>query len=91
MHVDPTVLGPVSALLGAVVGGCGSMESLIPHFDPATAPKVDGANPRPTAQLPTNPAEKPIVLPVALIVKLSPLPTSVLPEPPAIVTVAPLA
>ena len=29
MHVDPTVLGPVSALLGAVVGGCGSMAAAI--------------------------------------------------------------
>lgn len=49
----------------AALTGCGSMESLIPHFDPATAPRPEGANPRPAAQLPTNPAEKPVVLPVA--------------------------
>jgi hypothetical protein len=52
------------ALLGGLTG-CSSVESLIPHYDPATAPKAEGANPRPVAQVSTNPAEKPIALPVA--------------------------
>jgi hypothetical protein len=52
------------AALGALAG-CSSVESLIPHYDPATAPRPEGASPRPSAQLPTNPAEKQIVLPVA--------------------------
>jgi len=58
--------GPLLALvaLGALAG-CSSVENLIPHYDPATAPRPEGANPRPVAQVSTNPAEKPIALPVA--------------------------
>jgi hypothetical protein len=52
------------AALGALAG-CSSVENFIPHFDPATAQKAEGVNPRPAAQVSTNPAEKQVVLPVA--------------------------
>jgi len=54
------------ALAGSgVLAGCGSVESLMPHYDPATAQLNQGANPRPTAQPTANPAEKLITRPVS--------------------------
>jgi len=54
------------ALAGSgVLAGCGSVESLVPHYDPASFQLNQGANPRPTAQPTTNPAEKLIVSPVS--------------------------
>ena len=47
------------------LAGCGSVENLLPHFDPAPPQLGQGANPRPTAQPTSNPAEKQIALPVA--------------------------
>ncbi len=55
---------PALAVAG-LLAGCGSVESLLPHVDTSGTPLNQGANPRPVAQLPTNPAEKPIALPVA--------------------------
>jgi hypothetical protein len=37
----------------------------MPHYDPATSQLNQGANPRPTVQPTTNPAEKQIALPVS--------------------------
>jgi len=63
----------VLALVAAgLLADCSSVENLIPHVDPlasqqAASQASAGANPRPVAQLPSNPAEKPIVLPVSSI------------------------
>ena len=50
----------------SLLAGCSSVENLMPHYDPSTAQlnQDKGVNPHPAAQLPTNPAEKPTVLPV---------------------------
>ncbi len=54
------------AFAGAgLLAGCGSAGSLMPHIDPASSQLNQGANPRPVAQPPANPAEKQIALPVA--------------------------
>jgi len=54
------------ALVGAgLLAGCGSVENLMPHYDPATFQLNQGANPRPVAQPTNNPAEKQVPLPVA--------------------------
>ena len=59
-------LRPLFALAGlGLLSGCSSVQNLIPHYDPDTAQLNEGANPRPTAQPTTNPAEKFIVKPVA--------------------------
>jgi hypothetical protein len=56
----------VLALAGsAALAGCSSVESLMPHYDPASFQLNQGANPRPTVQPTTNPAEKLIVSPVS--------------------------
>ena len=64
-----TRLRPLLALLAltalGALAGCSSVESLMPHYDPATFQVNQGANPRPVAQPGANPAEKPIVLPAA--------------------------
>ncbi len=55
---------PLLALAGlGLLAGCSSVQSLMPHYDPASFELNNGANPRPVAQLPSNPAEKPIPLP----------------------------
>ncbi len=65
----PIFFRPLLALAGlGLLSGCGTVESLMPHYDPATANLNAGASPGPrlqSAQLPTNPAEKPQVLPIA--------------------------
>jgi len=63
----------VLALVAAgLLADCSSVGNLIPHVDPVASQQAAsqasaGANPRPVAQLPSNPAEKPIVLPVSSI------------------------
>ena len=61
-----TLVRPLLVLtaLGALAG-CSSVGSLMSHYDPASSQLNQGVNPRPVAQMPTNPAEKPIALPVA--------------------------
>jgi hypothetical protein len=55
----------LSTALGAL-GGCGTVNNFFANRDPNANQVNLGANPRPTAgQLPKNPSEKPIVLPVA--------------------------
>lgn len=67
----PTLFRPLVALAGlGLLSGCGTVQSLMPHYDPATANLNAGASPGPrlqSAQLPTNPAEKPQVQPIASI------------------------
>jgi len=60
-----TLVRPLLALatLGALAG-CSSVESLLPHSDPGTQQLMQGANPRPVAQVSGNPAEKQVALPV---------------------------
>ena len=59
-----TLLRPLSALAGlGLLAGCSTVQGLIPHSDPGTTQLNAGANPRPVAQLPGNPAEKPIPQP----------------------------
>ncbi len=62
----PTFFRPLLALAGlSLLSGCGTFESLMPHYDPTTANLNAGAVPPTTAQLSTNPAEKPQVQPIA--------------------------
>ncbi len=57
---------PLFALAAiGLLAGCSSVQSLMPHYDPATFQLNEGVNPRPVAQPTNNPAEKQIPLPVA--------------------------
>jgi hypothetical protein len=59
-----TLLRPLFALAGlGLLAGCSTVQGRIPHYDPDTSQLNNGVNPRPVAQLPSNPAEKPIPLP----------------------------
>lgn len=59
-------LRPLFAFAGlGLLAGCSSVQTLMPHYDPASFQLNNGANPRPTAQPTNNPAEKQIPLPVA--------------------------
>ena len=58
------LLAPIA--LGALAG-CSSVESLLPHPDPASLQLGQGASPRPVAQTTSNPAEKQIALPIASV------------------------
>ncbi len=58
-----TFLRPLLALAGlGLIAGCSTVENLIPHSNPVTS---SGDLREKTAQPPSNPAEKPIALPVA--------------------------
>jgi hypothetical protein len=50
-----------------LLGGCNTLESLIPHSDPNSLLLNQGANPRPVAKPAANPSEKPTPLPVAAL------------------------
>jgi hypothetical protein len=52
------------AVLGPL-GGCGTVENLIPHGDATAVGLMQGANPRPVAQPTANPSEKQVLLPVS--------------------------
>ena len=56
-------LAPLAAL--ALLTGCGSVESLMPHSEPDTLLLNQGVNPRPVAKSTANPSEKVKVLPVS--------------------------
>jgi hypothetical protein len=61
-----TLFRPLVALAGlGLVAGCSSVQSLMPHYDPASFQLNNGANPRPVAQVSSNPAEKPVQLPAS--------------------------
>jgi hypothetical protein len=49
----------------SLLAGCGSVESLIPHYDFASSPLKDSDDRRQVAQAAANPAEKQVALPVA--------------------------
>ena len=55
----------IAVAVAGLLAGCGSVESLMPHTDLASSQMNQGVSPRQTAQLPSNPAEKPIALPVS--------------------------
>jgi hypothetical protein len=61
-----TFLRPLLALTGfGLLAGCSSVQGLMPHIEPVSFQANQSVNPRPVGQLPTNPAEKPIALPLS--------------------------